>query len=779
MHERTLDILEFARIRTDVASSCLSPEGEDALRSFQPLSEPGEVRSLKEKCRAVRELFREGRGAPAGGFPPIEEACRTAAKPGTTLAIEELWALGAWSGAFGNLVAWIQAARDESIKAEAAAAPDLSPVAAIAGRIVGPDGEVRDIPELADIRKRIRGLHQDIEKTTESFLRDESLRPLLQNDVPTQRDGRTVLAVKAGAKHRIKGIIHEVSTTGQTVYVEPEALVRKNNELVEEEARYERELRRVLKEATDAIRGMLSSVAEARAACASLDGIFARARYSQAAGHEFAEESAHGIDLIAARHPILGSKAVPIDLRMPEGARTLIVTGPNTGGKTVALKTAGLLAAMNQFGLAVPARPGSALPVFDSVWADIGDEQSMDQSLSTFSGHMKAVSAIVAGATERSLVLLDELGSGTDPEEGCAIAMAILDRFIGVGAMTLATTHHGILKNYGYTKEGVLNASVDFDRDTLSPTYRILMGVPGESRALDIAARNGVDPGIVDGARRYLREERTDISALIAGLSMKHKELDSLRDEERRRLRGAIEEQRKADLKELKLRQREAELRNQGVGELKSLLSESRRTLENLVRALREGEISKDKTQAVKDFIAGLETKVEEEDRRAKDLSRRLKPGQGEPRELAPGMPVMVLPGRKRGRLLRKAKGGSWLVETDALRLTVDAADLEPAPEIEPGAPRISVEAGPRSSRATIELDIRGYRHAEAVGALERQLDAAIMEGLSGFSIIHGTGEGVLQVAVRETLSRYKVVTEFHYAAPEDGGHGKTVVRLV
>lgn len=722
-------------------------------------------------------LFSEGRGVPAGSFAPVDEAAHVVSKQGNCLAIEELWALGMWSDAFGKLVHWLKAARHDVLAAELADAPDLSAVAAAAFRIVGPDGEVRDLPELRDIRSRIRKINLDIERTTASFFQDESTRSMLQSDVPTQRDGRTVLAVKAGSKARLKGIVHEVSSTGQTVYLEPEVLVQKNNDLVEEEARYNRELVRILRETTARLFGYSGSLVVARALCGSLDSLYARARYSHLDNGVYAEERESGIDLIQARHPILGSKAVPIDLRMPAGAKTLIITGPNTGGKTVLLKTAGLFAMMNQFGLAIPAAPGSALPVFDGVWADIGDEQSMDQSLSTFSGHMKSISAIVEGATSRSLVLLDELGSGTDPEEGCAIAMALLDLFIERGALTLVTTHHGILKNFGYTKEGVLNASVDFDKDTLSPTYRILMGIPGESRALDIASRNGVAAAVVDGARLYLREERTDISALIRGLSDKHRELDSLRDEEKRRLRDAMEEQRKADLKELKLRQRESELRTVGVQELKSLLSESRKTLENLVRELREGELTREKTQEVKEFLSSLEAGVIAADLEARCQERDLRAPSRPQQRIAEGSAVIVLPGRKRGRVLRAAKGGKWLVETDALRLTVDEADLEATAEPELKAPSVTVEASSgRGNRAVIELDLRGFRLAEAISALERQLDAATLEGLSGFSIIHGTGEGVLQQGVRETLARYPGVADFHYARPEDGGAGKTVV---
>jgi len=779
MHEHALSLLDFKRIQEAVASYCLSEEGSLAILGAVPSGEPEIVAELKVRSESVRTLFRENRGVPTGTFMPVDEPCHIVSKSGTCLALDELWALGMWADAFGGLVRWLSGTRHTGLARELSLSPDLSTVAKTAFRIVGPDGEVKDLPELRDIRARIRKLNLDIERTTASFFQDESTRSMLQSDVPTQRDGRTVLAVKAGSKSRLRGIVHEVSATGQTVYIEPEALVQKNNELVEEEARYQRELQRILRETTALLHGFSEALVAARTACAGFDALYARARYSQMSDGVFAEDSQNGIHLVRARHPILGSKAVPIDLRMPDGARTLIITGPNTGGKTVSLKTAGLFAMMNQFGLAIPASYGSALPVFDGVWADIGDEQSMDQSLSTFSGHMKAISAIVAGATGRSLVLLDELGSGTDPEEGCAIAMALLDLFIDRGALTLVTTHHGILKNFGYTKEGVINASVDFDKDTLSPTYNILMGIPGESRALDIAFRNGVAAEVVEGARLYLREERTDISALIRGLSDKHRELDSLRDEERRRLRNAMEEQRKADLKELKLRQKETELRSQGVSELRQLLSESRKTLENLVRELREGELTKAKTQEVKEFLASLEERVEAADQHARTQERVLKRESRVPLTLCEGCSVLVLPARRRGKVLRAAKNGTWVVETDALRLTVDEADLELVADLQAVKPTVSIEAiSSRANRAVIELDLRGFRLVEAIASLERQLDAATMEGLTGFSIIHGTGEGVLQQGVRETLSRYTGVMDFHFARPEEGGHGKTIVRL-
>jgi DNA mismatch repair protein MutS2 len=457
---------------------------------------------------------------------------------------------------------------------------------------------------------------------------------------------------------------------------------------------------------------------------------------------------------------------------------------------------------MNQCGLALPAAFGTALPVFDGVYADIGDEQSLSQSLSTFSAHMTNVAAITAAATERSLVLLDELGSGTDPEEGSAIAMAILDYLIEKKVHLVATTHHGILKNYGYAREGVENASVDFDSRTLSPTYRIVMGVPGESRAVDIAARNGLDQGIIAGARSYLAEERADVSALIAGLREKRRELDAAdrtRGEEERRLR---EERRAADLKELRLRQKELELKASGLGKFRELLAESRKTLENLVREVKEGEITREKTLKVKAFLGGLEAranaedaaledaeaKLAEERRRVEELygsaaaetggrkGRRGSPVEG-PSALEPGMEALA--GDRRVRVLRSAGKGAWVVAIGSLKMTFQEADLRPLPpSAGPGKPPPVDFAGTDAPRPRAELFLIGLRLEEALSALERQIDAAVLGGLHEFAVVHGKGNGVLQKAVHDFLKQQPSVADYYFSRPELGGFGRTEVIL-
>jgi DNA mismatch repair protein MutS2 len=608
-----------------------------------------------------------------------------------------------------------------------------------------------------------------------------------------------VLAVKANFRGRIRGIVHEVSSTGQTVFVEPEEVVEKNNELLLENRRLESEIRRILREMTGRLSAFREDLKRFHQGILQLETIRARARYGFETRGRFAGEDPMGaLILKQARHPLLGPGAVPLDFAMAPGKRTVIITGPNTGGKTVALKTAGLLALMNQSGLPLPVGDGTCLPVFDGIYADIGDEQSLSQSLSTFSAHMTNMADIISKAGEASLVLLDELGSGTDPEEGSAIAMAILDHFIETRTCLIVTTHQGILKNYGYTREGVENASMEFDGRTLSPTFRIVMGIPGESRALEIASRNGLAADIVDRARTYLAEEQADISALIAGLREKHREFDAAvlaGKNEEKRLR---EERRKADLKELRLRQKELQLKMEGAGSLRRLLEESRKTLENLVREVKEGELTREKTLKVKEFLAGLEVSVQEEhgglereERLLAEERRSLESGGAAAADRESGGPVAagtdVLAGesRRRGRVLRldrKAAGtkpAHWIVEIGSLKVSFPETELVAlAPSQEERKPLIARADLASPADARPEISLRGMRLEEALDTLRRQIDAAVLSGLHGFAVIHGKGDGVLQKGVHDYLKNDGAVADYYFSRPEMGGFGRTEVVL-
>jgi DNA mismatch repair protein MutS2 len=451
---------------------------------------------------------------------------------------------------------------------------------------------------------------------------------------------------------------------------------------------------------------------------------------------------------------------------------------------------------MNQIGVALPVGEGTAFPVFDGVFADIGDEQSIGQSLSTFSAHITNIAAITGCATARSLVLLDELGSGTDPQEGSAIAMAVLDRLIEKNARLLVTTHHGILKNYGYTRREVENASVEFNPQTLSPTFKIITGIPGESRALEIAERNGLPQEIIAGARSYLDKGHSDVSALISGLKEKHRELDSLGEKAKQEEYRLRDERRKTDLKELQLRQKEAELKAGLAGKLRTLLDDSRKTLENLVREIKESAtspedaLSREQTLKVKEFLNDLartvdaeEAALEEEEKTLAEKRRRVNAvTSGAAVAFAPGMEVLAGTPQRRGVLVRQGKkspaGYSWIVEIGSLKISFPEQDLIPAaPSAIPKRHLTTVDLA-EAPPVRPEINLCGMRLDEALDALSRQIDAALLHGLHEFFVVHGKGDGILQKGVHEKLKHEPTVADYFFSRPEMGGFGRTEVVL-
>jgi DNA mismatch repair protein MutS2 len=820
LNEKALGLLEFHRIRQRTAEQALCAGAAGLILDEIPLADPEAVFELKERVAAICDLVKAD-GGERLELPDIGFLLPRLEVEGAVLDVDEAFAIGLFAERGGSFRSWLM--QSEKLRELAAAVPDPGALRDEVFRIIDKNGKVRDLPALKKIRQRIQELSRELESLASKYSSGETRR-MLQSVLPSQRDGRLVLAVKSNFRGRIKGIVHEVSATGQTIFIEPEESVEKSNRLLIEQGNLEAEIRRILRELSARIALHREELAEFYRRILYLETLRAKACYSLETKGRFAlnvsQEASRGpgaaLNLVQARHPLLGTAAVPVDFSLGEktGAektRMVIITGPNTGGKTVALKTIGLFALMNQAGLALPAGEGTSLPVFDNVFADIGDEQSISQSLSTFSAHMVNIASIVSGATERSLVLLDELGSGTDPEEGSAIAMAILDHFIEKKSVVVATTHHGVLKNYGYSREGVENASVEFDGRTLSPTYRIIMGLPGESRALDIAARNGLDPDMVAKARSYLDEERSDVSALIAGLKEKHRELDTVSRqtaEEEKRLR---EERRRADLTDLRLRQKEHYLKLQGAGEFRRLLSESRQKLENLVRELREGEISREKTLKVKEFLKGLEqdsaaigAALEAEEAALKAVRDRIDVqdtdfSSAEEKNtaalnppankhgpvkagIAPGSDVLLKEGRRRGRVLRKDnRAGAdpfWIVEIGSVKMSLPESSLVPAEPLAEQKPFISTADLAFPAEPKLELSVRGMRLDEALDALRRQIDAAVLAGMKEFSVVHGKGDGILQKGVQDYLRGESAVADYYFSRPELGGFGRTEVVL-
>ena len=807
--EKTQSLLEYPQIMENAASHAVSEEAAAILREAPPLYEPAAVEETKNIVSAIFARILSSDGEPRSWLPSIGFLLPKIGTSGAVLDLDEALAVGLFIERGEDVRKWAaqnSGSREaENGKGEAALFtmlglsnsqqedpfPDCKPVAAEIFKVMDREGKIRDIPSLRAIRRRIGSLEKELKTSVSRYLSDEEYKRMLQSAVPSQRDGRTVLAVKANFRGRIRGIVHEVSSSGQTVFIEPLDVVEKNNEILLEKRNLDAEIQRILRELTEQIAAFAEKLEKFHLILIEFECLRARARYSAATKGHFAknpDEGRKNLILKQARHPLL-KKAVPVDIEMRAGTRTLIITGPNTGGKTVALKTLGLFAMMNQSGLALPLEEGSVMPIFDGIYADIGDEQSIKQSLSTFSAHISNISSITAFAAENSLVLLDELGSGTDPEEGGAIAMAVLDFLIEKKSRMIITTHHGILKNYGFTREGVENASVEFDAHTLSPTYRIINGVPGESRALDIARANGLDSGIVTRARKYIDDEQSDVSALISGLEQKHRELAGIELQstmEQKRLR---EEKRKTDLKELQLKQKEAELKRESVGKLQNLLRESRKTLENLVREVREGELDREKTLKVKEFLNDLARNVEdesaaldEEEREMKEQFLNEETGAGGSAAFAPGMEVFAGPSKQRGVILRQdrknAGGSSWIIRIDSLRMSFPEKDLIPAaPAKNKQHASWTTELG-AAAGAVFELKLLGMRMEEAAEALRRQIEAASLSGLKTFSVVHGKGSGILQKGIHAYLKEDPLVADYYFSRPELGGFGRTEVIL-
>ncbi|MDR0455610.1 MAG: Smr/MutS family protein [Treponema sp.] len=796
MH-KTAALLEFDRILDRLAYHSMSEEASAIIRAEKPLDDSAAVAQTKTAVQAIISRITSEGGDPRRYLPSVGFLIPKLEVEGMILEVDEACAIGLFCERGEELKKWLLP--HPLFAAMLSDTPDCGDIANAVFRIMDREAKLRDLPELRAIKRRIQNLNAGLEAAVSRYTADEDIRRMLQSTVPSQRDGRTVLAVKANFRGRIRGIVHEVSSSGQTIFIEPENVVEKNNEILVEQQNFQAEIRKIMLDVTKTISEHSAALKEFRLTVINIEILMAKARYSLDTGGYFSPDEESGeMALVQARHPLLNN-AVPIDLTMDGGTLALIITGSNTGGKTVALKTAGIFAMMNQIGLALPAAAGTMLPVFDGVFADIGDEQSIGQSLSTFSAHITNIANIVSHSTARSLALLDELGSGTDPQEGSAIAMAILDRLIERKARLIITTHHGILKNYGYSRQEVENASVEFDVRTLSPTYRIITGIPGESRALEIAGRNGLPPDIIAQAKTYLDSGHSDVSALISGLKEKHRELDTLTEKTRSEDIRLTDERRKADLKELRLRQKELELKAGLAGKLRLLLDESRKTLENLVRELKEestseGALTREKTLKVKEFLGDLartvaaeDAALEAEEQAIADEQRRAETTETKTGtvEFAPGMEVFAGKPQRRGILIRPDKkstaGNTWVVEIGSLKISFPERELTPAPPLPPHQHKphiaaVDIVSPPSSPR--FEINLCGMRLDEALETLRRQIDTALLHGLGEFSVVHGKGDGILQKGVHQWLKQESAVADYYFSRPEMGGFGRTEVIL-
>ena len=837
MNKVALQEIDFYRVRDQVAAYCITGEAKDLFLQREPYTDQKQIELLKNLSREWAKYLSASRKNPVLFWEPVAPLFDVIKAKGTSLVLEQVKALGDFVLSVNNIKQCITLHSDElelkNLLEQTQKLPDFTETEKLIFHIITPDGQMRDLPEIAAIRKQIAALNTKIKTILRHYTTDQKLAGVLESSVPVLRNGRQVLAVKASLQNRINGIIIDISQSAQTVYVEPQEVVLCSNELIQKENELIQVINRILAELTKDLQPSIPLFRQAHPVMLLLDQTCAAARWGNENNCCYAVPAIGEPPLLLkARHPLLGQKAVPIDFYFMDGKRVLIITGPNTGGKTVSLKTFALFSMLNQAGLPVPAAEGTRLAVFKEIFADIGDSQDIDMSLSTFSGHMKNIALAVTGADKHSLVLLDELGSGTDPQEGTAIAMSVLDTLIEKNAFVLVTTHMGILKNYGYTNAKCVNASVEFNTSTLSPSYKLMMGIPGESHAIAIARKSGLPQEVVNHAKNYIATEQADVSSLIKGLNKKHAELDRIQHKARMLQKEVEEKEQRIKEKELSLRRKENELKKGHQQEMHDFLIHSRRTLENLVREIREGELTREKTVGVKQFISDLQKdvdrldnkiEIEEEKLAAQEqafqketAARKKEPGSNkktkrklsnaealkyatpvmaaevagsgkapveeEPLVFAPGATVTAGATRNEGILIDLARKGVWNVQFGSVKMTVKEKDLK---LVRTGskqlAPDVSydLQASTKEERPLFELRLLGMHTEEAIHALEHQIDLCTLHNFPHFSVIHGKGDGILQQAVRDYLSHSPSVQSFDFATPEDGGTGKTYVTLI
>ncbi|WP_041264891.1 endonuclease MutS2 [Geobacillus thermodenitrificans] len=778
-----LRILEFDKVKEQLAEHASSALGLEKIAALVPSSDLDEVAVWLEETDEAAAVLRLRGYVPLDGVVDIRSHLKRAAIGGVLSPIE-LLEVAATAAASRQMKQLIMSLHDEhgGLARLADYADELAEVPALEEdirRSIDDHGEVLDTASdrLRSLRGQIRAAEARIREKLESIIRSPSAQKRLSDAIITIRNDRYVIPVKQEYRSAYGGIVHDQSASGATLFIEPQVVVELNNALREARAKEKQEIERILRELSAKVAEHDEPLKRAVEALAHFDFLFAKAKYARRLQAAKPAVNNRGyLRFLQARHPLIDQdKAVPNDIVLGGDYTTIVITGPNTGGKTVTLKTVGLLTIMAQAGLFIPAADGSEAAVFRSVFADIGDEQSIEQSLSTFSSHMVNIVDILRHVDEESLVLFDELGAGTDPQEGAALAIAILDEVHGRGARTVATTHYPELKAYGYNRPGVVNASVEFDTETLRPTYKLLIGIPGRSNAFDISRRLGLDERIIERAKVQVSAESHSVENMIASLerSKKQAEEDEARAhsarEEAERLRAEWE-QKLEELEDKKAEQL-AEAAQKATDIIRAAEREAERIINELRRLQKEkqAEVKEHELIAAKQRLAAAVPVVEKRKKTKKATARHA---------FQSGDEVKVTSLNQKGYLLEKVSEDEWQVQLGILKMKIHERDLEyigsaPAKEVTP----IATVKG-KDAHVSLELDLRGERYEDALVRLEKYIDDAVLAGYPRVSIIHGKGTGALRQGVQQFLKQHRAVKSFRFGAANEGGTGVTVVEL-
>lgn len=771
MEARTLRLLELDKILAMLRQACATPMGEALASDQKPQPDPDRVADLQaQTAEAVALLNRET--PPLSGLADIRPETVRAGKGGV-LDPQQLHRVGMFIAASNRLKKHIvrHGIQDGFLWLAAQGLVELAGLARELALAVDNDGNVLDTAsaELRSIRRRLESGRGKLRGKLDAMVKSPAIQKHLQEPLVTQRNGRYCLPVKSESRAQVPGVVHDQSASGATLFVEPMAVVEVNNELARLEREEEQEIHRILLHLSGQVGEQRDALLTAVEAAGDLDLMLARGKLAQDM-EAVQPEIGAALSIYRGRHPLLPKEdVVPITVRLGDEFNVLVITGPNTGGKTVTLKTIGLFCLMAQCGLWLPAEQ-CTVPVYSKVFADIGDEQSIEQSLSTFSSHMTNIVSILEQADASSLVLLDELGAGTDPAEGAALATALLDRFRQAGAAVVATTHYSELKEYAWTEPGVQNASVEFDVETLRPTYRLLVGTPGKSNAFEIAKRLGLPAEVVASARRRMHSDSRRMEDMLAALEQKRveaeKHLEAARQsrQQAQQLKTSYQDRLdKIQLERDKILERARQKAN-------ALVEKARSQAEELLEAIRQagrGGNADDLQRQVREQLKPVP-------------KQQHRPGAGgvapDAATLKPGQPVQVLSLGQRG-IVAAVQGKQVQVQVGIMKVTVDIGDLRLATaDKEPTPPRVVAETNIQD--VSTQLDLRGMQVEEATAAVDKFLDRALLAGIKSVSLIHGKGTGALGKGLQQWLKNHAAVANFRYGGAGEGGSGVTVVEL-
>ena len=792
MNQKALETLEYRKIIAQLKREMGSAASAKLADELTPLTSEKIIKEeLRSTTEAVDLIVRKG-PLPTGGIYDIREALLLAQKGGS-LTMRQLLEVQNVLGISSEVVAFMH---DDAL-------PELKYIGEMVDLIVEFTALEKEIsrciltedemadnasPKLKDIRRSIHQQNQAIKNKLSRIITSSSNKTYLQDAIVTMRDGRYVIPVKQEYRSFFPGMVHDQSKGGATLFIEPQGVVELNNKLRELEVEEQLEIARILAELSSRVAEHYREIRSNLDLLTKLDFIMAKGKLSC---KMHASEPKIDVDgelrLISARHPLIEyKKAVPVDIRIGGDYRTLIITGPNTGGKTVSLKTAGLLVMMAQSGLHIPASHASTLPIFGDVFADIGDEQSIEQSLSTFSSHMKNIVSIIDKASFDSLVLVDELGAGTDPTEGAALAIAILERFYDSGALTMATTHYNELKKYALATSGVENAAMEFDVETLTPTYRLLIGVPGKSNAFEISKKLGLSESVIERASEHIKHGDMEFENVISSIEDdKRKAAADRLDAES--MRAEIEERlKKLEEKEQSLSEKRADIIAEAKREARELLRETKSAVKDVQKDLRKLQKSGAHTNLNTGALEKSRRKINE----AEDLvsEKVVKQVNSEPVSadtLKVGDRVKLLTLGQNGTILSLPdEKGNLMINIGALKVKARLQDLMLINEGKDRKPQAKSSSKygsllrSKSSSVSASINVMGKNLEDALADVEKYLDDVYMAGLDMVSIIHGRGGGILKDGIRQMLKRKKYVDSFGAASYNDGGEGVTIVHM-